>query len=85
MKCPYCNEADTKVIDSRPAEDNKMCIRDRLYCEHLARRCFAWLEHMRLAQNTSECAERRGFSVAGFRSQRIRRTACWRKRGFRSL
>ena len=22
MKCPYCNEADTKVIDSRPADDN---------------------------------------------------------------
>ena len=21
MKCPYCNEADTKVIDSRPADD----------------------------------------------------------------
>ena len=22
MKCPFCNAADTKVIDSRPAEDN---------------------------------------------------------------
>lgn len=22
MKCPYCNVSDTKVIDSRPADDN---------------------------------------------------------------
>ena len=21
MKCPYCNHPDTRVIDSRPAED----------------------------------------------------------------
>ena len=21
MKCPYCNNPDTRVIDSRPAED----------------------------------------------------------------
>lgn len=31
MKCPYCNEADTKVIDSRPAEDNSS-IRRRRQC-----------------------------------------------------
>ena len=32
MKCPYCNEADTKVIDSRPADDNSS-IRRRRQCE----------------------------------------------------
>lgn len=31
MKCPYCNAADTKVIDSRPAEDNSS-IRRRRQC-----------------------------------------------------
>ena len=29
MKCPYCNEADTKVIDSRPADDNSSIRRRR--------------------------------------------------------
>ena len=28
MKCPYCNNPDTRVIDSRPAEDG-ICIRRR--------------------------------------------------------
>ena len=32
MKCPYCNEQDTKVIDSRPADDNSS-IRRRRQCE----------------------------------------------------
>ena len=31
MKCPYCNEADTKVIDSRPADENSS-IRRRRQC-----------------------------------------------------
>jgi len=31
LKCPFCNEADTKVIDSRPAEDNSS-IRRRRQC-----------------------------------------------------
>ena len=31
MKCPFCNAADTKVIDSRPAEDNSS-IRRRRQC-----------------------------------------------------
>ena len=37
MKCPYCNEADTKVIDSRPAEDNSS-IRRRRQCERCGKR-----------------------------------------------
>lgn len=29
MKCPYCNAQDTKVIDSRPADDNSSIRRRR--------------------------------------------------------
>ena len=31
MKCPFCGEADSKVIDSRPAEDGS-AIRRRRQC-----------------------------------------------------
>lgn len=37
MKCPYCNEDDTKVIDSRPADDNNS-IRRRRQCERCGKR-----------------------------------------------
>ncbi|WP_394522357.1 transcriptional regulator NrdR [Lacrimispora sp. JR3] len=37
MKCPFCNEADTKVIDSRPADDNSS-IRRRRQCEKCGKR-----------------------------------------------
>jgi len=37
VKCPYCNEADTKVIDSRPADDNSS-IRRRRQCERCGKR-----------------------------------------------
>ncbi|MDD3252020.1 MAG: transcriptional regulator NrdR [Lachnospiraceae bacterium] len=37
MKCPYCNTADTKVIDSRPAEDNSS-IRRRRQCTACGKR-----------------------------------------------
>ena len=30
MKCPYCGEPDTKVIDSRPADDGERTRRRRL-------------------------------------------------------
>lgn len=36
MKCPYCNEESTKVIDSRPAENNS--IRRRRQCESCGKR-----------------------------------------------
>lgn len=32
MKCPFCNNDDTKVIDTRAMEDN-LAIRRRRYCE----------------------------------------------------
>ena len=37
MKCPYCDNAGTKVLDSRPANENKS-IRRRRECEKCARR-----------------------------------------------
>ena len=37
MKCPFCGAEDTKVIDSRPAEDNSS-IRRRRQCEACQRR-----------------------------------------------
>ena len=37
MKCPYCNASDTKVIDSRPADENSS-IRRRRQCEKCKKR-----------------------------------------------
>jgi len=37
MKCPYCDYAGTKVLDSRPANENKS-IRRRRECELCSRR-----------------------------------------------
>ena len=37
LKCPFCNAADTKVIDSRPADDNSS-IRRRRQCETCGKR-----------------------------------------------
>lgn len=37
MKCPYCNQDSSKVIDSRPAEDNSS-IRRRRECELCGKR-----------------------------------------------
>ena len=37
MKCPYCGEDDTKVIDSRGQEDNSV-IRRRRLCESCGKR-----------------------------------------------
>jgi len=37
MKCPYCNNPDTKVVDSRPVEDG-LAIRRRRECEKCKKR-----------------------------------------------
>ena len=37
MKCPYCYEDETKVIDSRPADENSS-IRRRRQCEKCGKR-----------------------------------------------
>lgn len=37
MKCPFCGEEDTRVIDSRPADDNNS-IRRRRQCDKCLKR-----------------------------------------------
>lgn len=37
MKCPYCGHSDTRVIDSRPADDNN-AIRRRRSCDECGKR-----------------------------------------------
>lgn len=37
MKCPFCNKENTKVVDSRPAEENNS-IRRRRQCDKCKRR-----------------------------------------------
>lgn len=37
MKCPFCGEDDTRVIDSRPADDNAS-IRRRRQCDQCGKR-----------------------------------------------
>ncbi len=37
MKCPFCSTEDTRVIDSRPAEDNS-AIRRRRQCDKCGKR-----------------------------------------------
>ena len=37
MKCPFCNKENTKVIDSRPAEESNS-IRRRRQCDECGRR-----------------------------------------------
>jgi transcriptional repressor NrdR len=37
MKCPFCQEANTRVIDSRPADDNSS-IRRRRQCDQCDKR-----------------------------------------------
>ncbi len=37
MKCPFCNQDNTRVVDSRPAEDNN-AIRRRRMCDECGKR-----------------------------------------------
>ncbi len=37
MKCPYCGNPDTRVVDSRPVDDNSS-IRRRRVCDECGRR-----------------------------------------------
>lgn len=37
MKCPFCNSDNTRVIDSRPADDNN-AIRRRRSCDECGKR-----------------------------------------------
>ncbi|MBQ8934165.1 MAG: transcriptional repressor NrdR [Lachnospiraceae bacterium] len=63
MKCPYCSSDNTKVIDSRPADDNTS-IRRRRQCEDCGKRFTTYekLETMPLIvvkkDNTREAYDR---------------------------
>lgn len=37
MKCPYCNQEDSRVVDSRPVEETNS-IRRRRMCDHCGKR-----------------------------------------------
>ena len=37
MKCPFCNQDNTRVVDSRPADDNT-AIRRRRMCDACGKR-----------------------------------------------
>ena len=37
MKCPYCNQENTRVVDSRPVDDNS-AIRRRRMCDECGKR-----------------------------------------------
>ena len=45
MKCPYCGNPDTRVVDSRPVDDNSS-IRRRRVCDECGRRftCYERVE-----------------------------------------
>lgn len=54
MKCPYCNNPDTRVIDSRPAEDGSS-IRRRRSCDVCGKR-FTTYEKVR--DNSTDCDQK---------------------------
>lgn len=73
MKCPFCGQEDTKVIDSRPAEDNNS-IRRRRQCEKCKRR-FTTYEKVEVIplvvikkDNTRESYDRSKIEAGIFRS-----------------
>ncbi len=73
MKCPFCGSDDTKVIDSRPADDNTS-IRRRRQCEACDKRFTTYekLETMPLMvvkkDNTREAYDRAKIEAGIFRS-----------------
>lgn len=73
MKCPFCSSDDTKVIDSRPADDNTS-IRRRRQCEACGKRFTTYekLETMPLMvvkkDNTREAYNRAKIESGIFRS-----------------
>ncbi len=73
LKCPFCGQEDTKVIDSRPAEDNSS-IRRRRQCEKCKRR-FTTYEKIEVIplvvikkDNTRESYDRSKIEAGIFRS-----------------
>ena len=87
MKCPFCNAADTKVIDSRPADDNSS-IRRRRQCESCGKRFTTYekLETMPLMvikkDNSRETYDRAKIEAGIIHSchKRLRRRSCTGRR-----
>ncbi len=73
MKCPFCGSDDTRVIDTRPVEDNK-AIRRRRQCNACGKRFTSYekLETMPLMvvkkDNTREGYDRSKIEAGIFRS-----------------
>ena len=51
MKCPYCSSENTRVIDSRPADDNNS-IRRRRLCDDCGKR-FTTYEKVTIVSSTT--------------------------------
>ena len=54
MKCPFCNQDNTRVVDSRPVEDTNS-IRRRRLCDACGRR----LPHMKGGKYSAYCDQKR--------------------------
>ena len=73
MKCPFCNNEDTRVIDSRPSDDNSV-IRRRRQCDNCNKRFTTYekVETLPLAvikkDLTIETYDRSKIESGGFRS-----------------
>ncbi len=73
MKCPFCGEENTKVIDSRPADDNSS-IRRRRQCDECKKRFTTYekVESIPLVvikkDNTREQYDRTKIEAGVFRS-----------------
>ncbi len=73
MKCPYCNKENTRVIDSRPAEDG-LSIRRRRECDECGKRFTTYekIETIPLVvikkDNTREPYDREKIASGVFRS-----------------
>lgn len=73
MKCPFCGVENTKVIDSRPADDNST-IRRRRQCDHCKKRFTTYekVETIPLVvikkDNTRESYDRSKIEAGVFRS-----------------
>ena len=86
MKCPFCSSENTRVIDSRPADDNNS-IRRRRLCDDCGKRFTTYekVETIPLIvikkDNTREQYDR---SISG-QSLSIRSTSLWMKWRRRSL
>ena len=63
MKCPFCSHENTRVIDSRPAEDNNSIRRRRVCGESLA----AFITHTATAEDNNSIRRRRVCDECGKR------------------